>query len=326
MKRVVSVSLGSSRGDKTVRATLLGEEFEIARIGTNGDMARFAQLVREMDGKVDAIGLGGIDRYLVAGNRRYTIRDAERLARNAKRTPVVDGSGIKNTLERETVEWLHRERIIDFSSKNVLVVSAVDRFGMGEAIGRLARSVVYGDLMFALGLPVPMRKWGTVKLLGCLFLPVIVRLPFKLLYPTGEKQDVNTPKYEKYFRWADVIAGDYKYIGKYMPPPESGALKGKIVITNTLTQGDLENLKARGVEMVVTSTKEFDGRTFATNVVEGIIVTLAGKRPEEMKPEDYLDILHRLDWQPTVRYLGRDAPSDEIGRKFGKVRVYYSPA
>jgi hypothetical protein len=135
-------------------------------------------------------------------------------------------------------------------------------------------------------------------------MPVIVRLPFKWLYPTGEKQDVITPKHEKYFRWADVVAGDYKIIGRYMPPPESGALAGKTVITNTLTPGDLENLKERGVRMVVTSTREFDGRTFATNVVEGIIVTLAGKRPEEMSPQDYLDILQKLDWQPTVRELG----------------------
>ena len=304
MKRVVSVSLGSSRGDKTAAATFLGGEFEISRIGTNGDMARFAELVRELDGKVDAIGLGGIDRYLVAGRRRYTIRDADRLARNAKKTPVVDGSGIKNTLERQTVEWLQQQGIIDFSDKNVLLVCAVDRFGMAEVLSRLAKNVVYGDLMFTVGLPIPMRSWTTVRVVGFLMLPVIVRLPFKWLYPTGEKQDVITPKHEKYFRWADVIAGDYKIIGRYMPPPESGALAGKTVITNTLTPGDLENLKERGVRMVVTSTREFDGRTFATNVVEGIIVTLAGKRPEEMSPQDYLDILQKLDWQPTVRELG----------------------
>jgi len=304
MKRVVSVSLGSARGDKTVRTTLLGEEFEISRIGTNGDMARFAELVREFDGKVDAIGLGGIDLYLVTGRRRYVVRDAARLARNAKVTPVVDGSGIKNTLERETVEWLQREGVIDFSTKNVLVVAAVDRFGMGEAIGRLAKSVVYGDLMFAVGVPIPMRSWTTIRILGFLFLPILVRLPFKWLYPTGEKQDVNTPKYESYFRWADVIAGDYKYIGRYMPTAQSGALRGKTVITNTLTQADIEDLAARGVDLVVTSTKEFDGRTFATNIVEGIIVTLAGKRPEEMSPQDYMDVLCKLDWQPTVRKLG----------------------
>lgn len=303
MRRVVSVSLGSPKGDKTVRETFLGQEFEISRIGTNGDMRRFAELVRELDGNVDAIGLGGIDLYLYAGKRRYTIRDAYRLAQNAKKTPVVDGSGIKNTLERETIEWLQRESVIDFSQKNVLVVAAVDRFGMGEVISRLAKKVVFGDLMFAVGVPIPMRSWSTVRAIGFMFLPLVARLPFKWLYPTGTKQDEITPKYEKYFAWANVIAGDYKLIGRYLPTAESEALKAKTVITNTLTPGDIENLNERGVETVVTSTKEFDGRTFATNVVEGILITLAGKRPEDMAPEDYLDILRKLDWKPTIRKM-----------------------
>lgn len=305
MKRVVSVSLGSSRGDKTSIQTFLGEEFEISRIGTNGDMVQFARLVQELDGNVDAIGLGGIDRYLVAGKRRYTVKDAERLAQFAKVTPIVDGSGIKNTLERETVEWLQRKGIIDFSTKNVLVVSAVDRFGMAEVMAHLAKKVIYGDLMFAVGLPIPVRSWAGIRMLGFLLLPLITRLPFKWLYPTGEKQDKITPKYEKYFRWADIIAGDYKLIGRYMPLPESGALKGKTIITNTLTQDDIANLKARGVDTVVTSTKEFDGRTFATNVVEGIIITIAGKHPEEMSAQDYLKILNKLEWEPTVRRLNQ---------------------
>jgi len=299
----VSVSLGSPKGDKTVTATLLGEEFQISRIGTNGDMAKFAQLVREFDGKVDAIGLGGIDLYLYAGDWRYTIRDAAKLAANAKVTPVVDGSGIKNTLERETMEWLQREGITDFSDKNVLVVCGVDRFGMAESAARLAKSVVYGDLMFNVGVPIPIKSWRMLKIVARTLLPLVCILPFKWLYPTGEKQEKITPKHEKHFRWADVIAGDYKIIGRFMPPPESGALAGKTVITQTLTSDDVENLKARGVKLLVTSTREFEGRTFATNVLEGIIITLAGKRPEEMSPQDYLDTLRKMDWQPTVRDL-----------------------
>ncbi len=304
MKKVVSVSLGSPKGDKKVTATLMGEEFEISRVGTNGDMAKFAELVRELDGKIDAICLGGIDLYLyAAGGRRYTIRDAAKLAKNAKITPVVDGSGIKNTLERETVEWLHREKIVDFPNKNVLVVCGVDRFGMAEAIASHAKSVVFGDLMFSLGIPIPVRSYSTLNTVARTLLPLVCALPFQWVYPTGEKQERITPKFEGTFRWADVIAGDYKYIGRFMPPPESGALAGKTVITNTLTSEDVENLKARGVKTLITSTREFDGRTFATNVLEGICIALAGRRPEDMSPQDYLDVLKKMDWTPTVRDL-----------------------
>lgn len=303
-KRVVSVSLGSPKGDKTVNVSLLGEDFEISRIGTNGDMVKYAELLRQFDGNVDAIGLGGIDMYLYANNKRYTIRDAAKLASNVKKTPVVDGSGLKNTIERETINWLNREGVIDFGKSKVLVVCAVDRFGMAESIHNLAKEVVYGDIVFGLGIPLPLRSWAAITTVARMLLPIVCILPFKWMYPTGDKQDEITPKYEEYFRWADVIAGDYKFIGRYMPTPESGALAGKTIITNTLTTEDVENLKSRKVKRIATSTLEFDGRTFGTNVLEGIAVTLAGKRPEEMSPQDYLEVLSKLNWKPSFRDIG----------------------
>jgi hypothetical protein len=302
MKRVVSVSLGSRKGDKTVTTRLLGQDFELSRRSVP-DIPAAMQAIAELDGTVDAIGLGGIDRYVYAGKRRYTLRDGERLAQCARTTPVVDGSGIKNTLERETIRWIQKSGAVDLSQSKVLLVCAVDRFGMAEALDEVAQEVVYGDLMFALGVPVPIRSLAAVRTLAGVILPVVAQLPFQWLYPTGEKQDAITPKFEQYFRWADVIAGDSKYIFRYMPTPESGALAGKTLVTQTLTPVDMENLRARGVARVITSTREFDGRTFATNVVEGLIVALAGKRPEQMLPQDYLEWLRRLDWEPTVHDL-----------------------
>jgi len=303
MKRVVSVSLGSAKRDKTTVVTILGEEFEVSRIGTNGDMKRFAELVAELDGKVDAIGLGGIDRYFWVDDRRYTVRDADRLARIAKTTPVVDGSGVKNTLERRTIEYLQENKVFDFTDKNALVVSAVDRFGMAQTIAGLTKNVVFGDMMFALGVPIPMRSYAAVRIAATALLPIIVRLPFQWLYPTGAKQDKTEPKYEKYYKWADVIAGDYLIIKRTMPTVESGLLAGKVIITNTVTAEDTQMMIDRKVRMLVTSTPCFDGRYIATNVFEGILITLMGKRPEEVSAADYADLLQRLDWRPTITDL-----------------------
>lgn len=302
MKRVVSVSLGSSRGDKTVRTHLLGEEFELTRRAA-GSLGEAMAAIRELDGEVDAIGLGGIDRYLYAGDRRYTIRDGDRLASCAVRTPVVDGSGVKNTLEREAITWIQANGPVDLSRSRVLLVCAVDRFGMAEAIHNVAGEVVYGDLMFSMGIPIPLRSHAAVVRLGRLVLPLITRLPFTWFYPTGRQQDVVEPRWERWFRWADVVAGDSKYIFRNMPPAHGGALAGKTVITQTLTPADVEALSDRGVRRLVTTTREFDGRTFATNVVEAAIVALAGKGREPLSPEEYREWLARLEWTPTVREL-----------------------
>src|SRR5690625_5801215 len=101
-------------------------------------MEKAAELIRSLDGKVDAIGLGGIDIYLVAGDRRYYLRDGLKLAQNATVTPVVCGAALKDTLERMVVERLEPE--ISWDSRKVLMVAAVDRFGMAEALDRDRKS------------------------------------------------------------------------------------------------------------------------------------------------------------------------------------------
>src|SRR5947209_130518 len=155
MKQVVSVSLGASSGDMRVETEFLGEPFVVAREGTDGDLRRAIARIAELDGKVDAIGLGGIDLYLVAGGRRYVVREAARMAAAARRSPVVDGSGLKHTLERETIRWLQRQGVIDFRGRRVLMVAGVDRFGMAEALAEAGADLVFGDLIYGLGVNVP---------------------------------------------------------------------------------------------------------------------------------------------------------------------------
>ena len=299
MKRVVSISLGSSRRNKQVTARFFGEDFDISRIGVDGDMGLFQEKLRELDGKIDAFGVGGTDIYVYAGDRRYALPEILRLMSPVKTTPFVDGSGLKNTLEREAIATLQETGSIDFRSMKVLMVCGVDRFGMGEALSKYAKSMVIGDLMFNLGLPFPIHSWETAQKLGKALLPIVIRLPYKWLYPTGEQQNVNTPKFESFFAEADVIAGDFHLIRRYMPK----SLHGKIILTNTTTSEDVEELKRRGVSKLTTTTPVFEGRSFGTNVMEAVLVTLLGKPPEELTPEDYMAKFRELNWKPEIRVL-----------------------
>jgi len=304
MKRVVSVSLGSSKRDHKVEAEFLGEKFVIERIGTDGDMQRAIQMIRELDGKVDAFGMGGIDLYLVAGNRRYALREAKKIAAAAKKTPIVDGSGLKNTLERRVIEYLQHELGWNFKDRRALVVSGVDRFGIAEALWNAGCKTTYGDLIFAMGIPIPIRSLSTLRILAYTFLPVLSQLPFKYLYPTGKKQETVTSKYDNYYHDNEIIAGDFHFIRKYMPPE----LPDKMIITNTVTKDDLELLRERGVKVLVTTTPEMEGRSFGTNVMEGVLISLLGKKVDEVTPEDYSRLLEQLQLKPRVVYL-----QDELG-------------
>ena len=294
--RIVSVSLGSSKRNHCVEVEMLGRRLVIERIGVDGDYDKACAMIADLDGKVAAIGLGGTDLYLVAGNKRYVIEQSRRLAQSARVTPVVDGSGLKNTLERETIRWLVESGELELKGKKVLLVSAVDRFGMAEAFAAAGCDTIYGDLIFALGLPVPIRSLRSVRVLAALLLPVIRRLPISVLYPTGGSQETIKPKHAKFFRWAEVVAGDFHYIHRHLPT----RLDGKTIITNTTTSEDVAMLRERGLDTLITTTPELEGRSFGTNVMEGVLIALAGKRPEAMQPEDHLGLLRRLGWQPRV--------------------------
>src|SRR5512136_3073711 len=106
MKRAVSISIGSSKRNKSVEVELLGEKISIERIGTDGDMEKAAQLYKEMDGKVEAFGVGGADLGLQVDDRWYPLYSVQPMVRFVQKTPLVDGAGLKNTLEGKLASFL----------------------------------------------------------------------------------------------------------------------------------------------------------------------------------------------------------------------------
>ena len=265
--------------------------------GTDGKLDAALAMVRELDGHVDAIGLGGIDVYLYAGRHRYALRDGLRLLEAAKITPIVDGSGLKNTLEREAVAFMQRDLGIDLRGKRVLMVSALDRFGMAQALVDAGADVLFGDFIFALDKDMPVRGLAEFEELAEKYLPDACKLPFQFFYPTGKKQEKPPePKYPHYYEQAEIIAGDFHFMRQFMPD----RLDGKIVLTNTVTAGNVEDLAVRGVKMLITTTPEIAGRSFGTNVLEAALLALLGKAWSDVVPADYEGLLRELGLKPRV--------------------------
>lgn len=298
MKQVVSISLGSSRRDHKVEVEFNGVPFILERRGTDGDMNKMIAMIKELDGKIDAFGLGGIDLYIGLPGQRYIIRDGKKIVSAAKHTPIVDGSGLKNTLERTAIEYLKTELGWDFQGKKVLLISAMDRWGMAESLEQAGCQLLVGDLIFALGIPIPIRSLKTIRRVARVFAPLAVQLPFSVLYPTGKKQDASDGKFSRYFAGQDIIAGDFNYIYKHMPRD----MAGQTVITNTVTADDVTELRKRGVKTLVTTTPVLNGRSFGTNVMEAVLVAYANGSGE-LEAKDYNALLTELNFVPRVEDL-----------------------
>src|SRR5512134_1187234 len=130
MKRAVSISLGSSRRNKSVEVSLLGETVHIERIGTDGSMEKAAQLYKELDGQVDAFGVGGADLGAMVGDKWYPLYSVNKMVRFVQHTPLVDGTGLKNTLENRAAPYLDARLGNILQPRRALILVGVDRWGM----------------------------------------------------------------------------------------------------------------------------------------------------------------------------------------------------
>jgi hypothetical protein len=298
MKRAVSISLGSITRDKKVTITLLGEEITIERIGTNGDVEKAIQLYNELDGQVDAFGVGGIDLGVTFAGRHYPLHDALKLVAGVKQTPFVDGGGLKLTLERGIAQFIEQEIGDDVQPKRALITMGVDRYGSALSFDEAVYEIIFGDLGFGLGIPIPIRSLRGLHTVGRILMPIVGRMPLEFLYPTGAKQEEIVPKFGKWYAWATVICGDCLYVKQHMPD----RLDGKVIATNTTTPADVEAFRQRGVRYLVTATPRLEGRSFGTNMMEAAIVAVAGKgRP--LTTAELEEMLERLDLKPTIQRL-----------------------
>lgn len=270
MKHVVSVSLGDSRRDSVAELDLFGERVRLERRGVDGDLAALTARLRELDGRVDALGIGGTDLGLRVAERWYPIYEIANAARVVTRTPVVDGTGLKSTLERRAAA------VVDALGVNapqrVLFTAGTDRWGLTEGFIACGYEPLFGDLGFSLGLPIPIRGVATTRVLAALALPIVGRLPFRWIYPTGAAQSEWRPRFAPWYAWASVIAGDCHYIKRHRP----ARLDGKVICTNTTTPADVDVFRAAGAAWLVTTTPRLDGRTFGTNVLEAALVAARG--------------------------------------------------
>ncbi len=306
-KEIVSVSLGPSSRDYEFTTHMFGEEVHVRRLGVDGDVHRARDVVVQFDGQVDAIGLGAMSVAFKVGHQIYIHRQIQEVAAAAQTTPVVDGTHLKGTLERWAISQVARQRRGIFSQKRVFVVSGIDRYAMAQVLSGYAYQVLFGDPIFHLNLPFALRSFKQLERYAHLVLPTMCQGPYSKLYPVGQDQERCTPRAVKHFHRAHIIAGDSTYIRCFAPD----SLRGKVVITDSLSSADVEDLRQRGVESLVTVTPPLcDEHPFVgINVTEAIFASFVDRPLAETTEDDYLNLVARSGLEPQVTVLNepRDA-------------------
>lgn len=301
METVVVIHPGE--GDETAKASFLGREVEVRRIGCEGDPEMARALIAEQDGRVAAIGVEGMPFQLELGGVRRPHRTGAELPRAARQGPVVDGGGLRAALERWAVILADRAQPGIFARKRVLMVPGLNHGGLAQALARHGSELRYADPILYFALPgVP--GVGSRGTLGTAAAPTLERLresPFqRLLPPPGRPRSRRSAKP---FHRADVLAGDIGAIRRYAPE----RLDGKTVVVEHASEEDLEDLARRGVAIAVTLMPSPEGPgglgRWSAATVEAVLAALLPDARVPLTEDAYLDLLAELDWSPAVRVL-----------------------
>ncbi len=283
----VSISLGSSTRDKFISFNIGDNVINICRMGFDGDLVIAKKMIEKLqDEEVDSIGLGGIDLLLFINNNYFVIKDAKILYDQSYRIPVVDGSITKRILEPVIVENLIKDGILKRDQK-VLLVSSLDRFQTLLTFLNSGFNVLIGDLVFALKVDKILNNPKEIEEIAKILLSDVLNLPFNLIYPIGKEQEKDDEailniikKYD-----FDIVFGDFHYIRKIQK-----LLKNKIVITNTLTDKNIEELKKIEVKLLISTGIYVEGRSFGANVTDSIFAAYCLKlKNKKISPFEPLD-------------------------------------
>ena len=129
----------------TDRVQLLDRELEIRRINCRRNLQTVRDLIESHDGEFDAIGLEGIPLVLRLDQAQVTHTLTAFLRDAARKTPVVDGSGIRPGLERWGVVLAQRAEPGIFAEKRVLMMPGLNHVGLASSLARRGCQVRYAD-------------------------------------------------------------------------------------------------------------------------------------------------------------------------------------
>lgn len=301
MKNILILHLGFE--DETGQVNFLGNDIHMRRLGCGGDISRARAVIAEYDGKVDVIALEGMPARLRLGHVSEPHANTPLLAEVAHQTPIVDGSGVRPGLERWGVTLADRSQPGIFSQKRILMVPGLNHNDLAQALGRHALEVRYADPVIYFNLPdIPgVGRHGTLYQAAGPTLEQLKDAPYRRITP--QPGTPGTPRSDSAFRWADVLAGDIGAIRRYAPQK----LAHKIVVVDSASEADVDDLRQRGVSIVVMLIPDLAGtehrRGWGDATVEAVLASLRARSDAPLAEDTYLDLIAELNWHPDIRYL-----------------------
>jgi predicted amino acid dehydrogenase len=295
MKKVVTVTLGSSKKDFEFKTTFLGQEFSVRRLGADKDSSRAWELMRRQQANADAIALSDMVDHYHVGLRTVVNKESQRLMQVVTRVPVTTGASLRRLLQVRAVRHVQKELGNYFNNNLVLFLSGMRNYDMAVALSDYTRNLSFADPVFQAGSPLLLSSLEQLELYakGKELLPDIV--PGKFL-----KSVLSTLKNKIV---ANAVAKSHVIVGTFrevQAVSSSGNLDGKTLITSAIDDEALAFFAKHKVNLVVDVSPKLFDKVVGISTITAMILASTGKSEAELSDHDFEEIINELDIKPRL--------------------------
>ena len=295
MKKVVTVTLGSSKQDFELQTDFLGERFSVKRMGADGDHRKAWEMLRRQQANADAVGVGETSDHYQVGLRTIINRETEKLTKVVTRVPVTTGTTLRRLLQVRAVRYVQKELGGYFNNNRVLFLSGMRNYEIAVALSEYTKNLSFADPVFQAGSPVLLGSLAQLELYARGNELVAGQKPFRLL----EKSLGGL----KTLRVANAMAKAHLVVGTFSEIKAVGSasnLEGKTIITSAVHDDQLAFYKQCKVNLVIDVTPNLFGKVVGVATLEAMILAHLGRNASELADDEFEEIITELDIKPRL--------------------------
>ncbi|MDK9702340.1 MAG: hypothetical protein OEL20_04320 [Sulfuritalea sp.] len=295
MKKVVTVTLGSSKKDFEFETRFLGQEFSVRRFGADKNSTNAWELLRRQQANADAIALSDMPDHYHVGLRTVINKKSQHLMQVVTRVPVTTGASLRRLLQVRAVRHVQKELGHYFNNNLVLFLSGMRNYDMAVALSEYTRNLSFADPVFHAGSPVLLSSLDQLELFakGKELLPEIVPGDFlKSVLGTLKNKIV-----------ANAVAKSHVIVGTFreIQAVASGSnLEGKTLITSAVDDEAFAFFAKHKVNLAVDVTPKLFDRVVGISTITAMVLAATGKAEAELTDHDLEEIIHELDIKPRL--------------------------
>ncbi|MDH3840542.1 MAG: saccharopine dehydrogenase NADP-binding domain-containing protein [Chromatiales bacterium] len=302
MKKVVSVSLGPSSKDHEFTTRFLGHDFQVSRLGADGDSGKAWEMLRRHQADADAIGLGMIQDHFDIGSRRHVHKETERLLNVVTRVPATTGASLRRLLQVRAVRHVQKQLGHYFNNNIVLFLNGMVNYDMAQAMSDYTPNLKFADAVLDTGAPVVLSSLEQLELyargsqLAGSVLPTSV-IPTKKLAKlpglTALRKEILAREMAK----CHVIVGTFDDIANFGTPEN---LDGKTLITSAIDEDRMDFFTDCNVNLVVDVSPKLFDTVVGLSTIEAMILAALDTSSEELGDHDLEEIIEELKIEPRL--------------------------